>query len=70
MQRNRSPNAPMTGRQAAPVLHEPGTSTMVGPAPYLVIVDASARLFDHVPVSSPRGRRHGGDYGRSFQNQY
>jgi hypothetical protein len=32
-QRNRSSHAPITGRHAAPVLHDPGTSTTVGPVP-------------------------------------
>jgi hypothetical protein len=33
-QRNRLFQAAITGRHAAPMLHDPGTSTTVGPAPH------------------------------------
>jgi hypothetical protein len=35
----------MTGRHAAPVLHDPGTSTNVGPA--RVVVNVAAHILDH-----------------------
>jgi hypothetical protein len=36
----------MTGRHAAPVLHDPGTSTNVGPAPVFVVVNVAAHILD------------------------
>jgi hypothetical protein len=37
----------MMGRHAAPVLHDPGTRTTVGPCPDFIVVDASELVFDH-----------------------